>query len=55
MKKRNQKLSLNRETVVRLESLPAAQMDRIAGGLLAANDALGKYSSCGQECGCPIY
>ncbi len=53
MKKRNQKLSLNRETVVRLESLPAAQMNQIAGGLAAVGDAVGGHSSCGRECGCP--
>lgn len=52
MKKRNQKLSLNRETLVRLESLPATQMNRIAGGLAAIGDAPAKYSSCGEECGC---
>lgn len=54
MKKRNQKLSLNRETVVRLESLPAAQMNQIAAGLLAG-DAIARHSSCGQECGCEPY
>ena len=53
MKKRNQKLSLNRETVARLESLPAVQMNQIAGGLLAAGNALAEHSSCGEECGCP--
>jgi hypothetical protein len=48
MKKRNPKLSLHRETVIRLESLPSG---RVAGGL-AARDAVGDMSSCGQECGC---
>ena len=47
MKKRSQKLSLHRETVARLESLPLRQ---VAGGLV--RDAVGDMSSCGQECGC---
>ncbi|HEX2223150.1 MAG TPA: class I lanthipeptide [Thermoanaerobaculia bacterium] len=51
MKKRNQKLSLNRETVARLQSLPAAVIDRIAGGLV--REAAGDMTSCGEECGCP--
>lgn len=54
MKKRNQKLTLNRETLARLESLPAVKMDRIAGGLLLRDaGALAEHSSCGEECGCP--
>lgn len=53
MKKRNQKLSLNRETVARLERLPVTGMDRIAGGYLRNDAVLGEHSSCGEECGCP--
>jgi hypothetical protein len=48
MKKRSQKLSLHRETVLRLETL-----DRVAGGLLRQADAVGDVTSCGAECGCP--
>jgi hypothetical protein len=45
MKKRNQKLSLHRETVAHLENLPAAKLDRVAGGVV---------SSCGdRNCDCP--
>jgi hypothetical protein len=48
MKKRSQKLSLHRETVLRLENL-----GRIAGGLVRQDDAVGDVTSCGAECGCP--
>ena len=47
MKKRNEKLSLHRETVLRLESLP---LRRVAGGVV--RDVVGDVTSCGEECGC---
>ncbi len=49
MKRRNQKLSLHRETVARLESLPLRQ---VVGGVAAARNVVGDMSSCGEECGC---
>jgi hypothetical protein len=49
MKKRNQKLGLHRETVLRLENL-----GRVVGGLLQQQrDVAGDVTSCGAECGCP--
>lgn len=50
MKKRGRKLSLHRETVARLERL---HLERVAGGLAAARDAVGDMTSCGEDCGCP--
>lgn len=47
MKKRNQKLSLNRETIA---SLPTSRLDRVAGGGVV--DAVGDVTSCGRDCGC---
>lgn len=47
MKKRNEKLSLHRETLTRLESLP---LGRVVGGVV--RDVAGDVTSCGQECGC---
>ncbi len=44
MKKRSQKLTLNRETLIRLEALPEAkQIERAAGGY---------QSSCIGNCAC---
>ena len=51
MKKRSQKLTLHRETVLRLESL---SLGRVAGGLQQQQrDLAGDVTSCGGECGCP--
>ena len=52
MKKRNQKLGLNRETLTRLENLPVAHVKQIAGGAALADEAIGRMSSCGFECSC---
>ncbi len=53
MKKRNQKLSLHRETVARLEISPLRRVVGGAGGLAADREVLGEVTSCGEECGCP--
>jgi hypothetical protein len=43
MKKRNQKLSLHRETLVHLVPVAGRQLERAVGGV---------ETSCGYECGC---
>jgi hypothetical protein len=53
MKKRDKKMQLNRETVLRLDELAKAQ-----GGndTVAPLQDTGRYSSCGQpNCGCDTW
>ena len=44
MKKREQKLSLHRETLANLVPVAGRQLERAGGGVV---------TSCGYECGCP--